>query len=194
MRMHICTNVHRRIFISHTELANCTQVVVQSSGIKYGNGPALPRITQAYSSVVPPTLPTYPPHTPHKLARFVWTSRSDGKTDLKVFSPPDTQTPVLSLHGLYALPFTIPFPNTTSVGAGFLFEYHQTVPPPVNDPSAGVTRIVQSLSWTPSLTLGFFQGFESLSDELSLDGSFLPICTVFKGGQVGVSVAPFYIT
>jgi hypothetical protein len=165
-----------------------------STGIKYGNGPALPRITQAYSSVVPPTLPTYPPHIPHKLARFVWTSRSDGKTDLKVFSPPDSQTPVLGVHGLHALPYTVPQPNSTSIGAGLLFMYHQTLFPPENNPSAGVTRFVQSLSWTSNLTLGFFQSFETLSDELSLDGGILPIGLVYKGGQIGLSVAPFYIT
>jgi hypothetical protein len=167
---------------------------VQSSGIKYGNGPALPRITQAYSSVVSPTLPTYPPHTPHKLARFVWMSWSDGKTDLRVFSPPDTQFPVLAVHGLHALPFTVPYPNSTSTGLGSLFMYHQTVLPQENNPSAGVTRFVQSLSWTSNLTVGFFQSFETLSDDLSLDGSILPIGLLYKGGQMGVSVAPFYIT
>jgi hypothetical protein len=88
------------------------QVLITGSTAKIGNGPVVGRYTQAFSSVVPPTNPKMPLHTPHRLAKFVWTDRPDGGRDLKLYSPPESTAPVMSITGLYSLPFVcIPVPS-----------------------------------------------------------------------------------
>eukprot|EP00884_Botryococcus_braunii_P005112 jgi/Botrbrau1/14601/Bobra.67_2s0001.1 len=95
---------------------------------RVGNGPMSSRSTQAFSSAVPPTQPSYPFHVPYRLAKFAWTTRADGSQDLQVFSPPTSTSPVVSITRLFALPFLcLPLPR------GFF-------------PALGLTNILQSVT------------------------------------------------
>eukprot|EP00884_Botryococcus_braunii_P003067 jgi/Botrbrau1/12761/Bobra.67_1s0120.1 len=88
-------------------------LVIMESTARIGNGPGLGgRLTQAFTNAVPPTQPNYPFHVPYRLAKFAWTTRADGGRDLQVYYPPASTRPVISITGLFTIPFLcLPIPR-----------------------------------------------------------------------------------
>eukprot|EP00884_Botryococcus_braunii_P010575 jgi/Botrbrau1/19519/Bobra.0035s0018.2 len=53
-----------------------------------------------------------------KLAVFKWTDRADGSTDLAIYDPSNTLTPILTVKGILTLPIYIPYGNTSTWHTG----------------------------------------------------------------------------
>ncbi len=148
------------------------QVAVQGSACRVNNGPPVPRFTQAFASVVPPTLPTSPVHVPHRLARFEWLTHQCGK-DLKVYSPTNRTTPALYIKGLKSV-VGVAFPVTYDSLASLALDlsFVQSVVPSYDPlgPITGHTRAVIAYQGTGGVAL--YSQYETLEGQLDLDGGF----------------------
>jgi hypothetical protein len=60
---------------------------------------------------------TYIEH-PCEVAVFKWTQRNDNIQDLAIYDPSNTQSPILTIKGLWYLPFGFPVANTTTWQTG----------------------------------------------------------------------------
>jgi hypothetical protein len=158
------------------------------------------RYTQAFSSVVPPTTLKYPLHVPHRLAKFVWTDRADGGKDLKLYSPPGSASPVITVTGLYKFPF-ICIPN--DIYSAFLPQSFQT----------GLTTFLQSVtdSYDPvgpitghvlgslrtasqGCTSAAFYGSIEAVKPVSLDGGFFNVGLYFPRVGYNLTAQPYPAT
>lgn len=167
------------------------QVIVVGASGKVGAGPQGGRVTQAFSSAIPPTLPMYPVHSPHRLAKFEWTHRSDGATDLKLYSPPNSTVPILSIWGLSRVPF-VSFPvgfnffNSLGISQKFVQSVVDSYEPV--GPIKGHVLAEVGVEGTGGIAL--WSRFET-SDALDLDGGFLNVGFAVENGKVRFTVAPY---
>lgn len=164
-------------------------VVVGASG-RVGKGPNALRATQAFSSAVPPTLPEFPLHVPHRLARFEWAHRSDGGTDLKLYSPPNSSSPIFSVWGLGTVPF-IKFPIgyelLPATGIGKVFQSVVDSYDPLG-PIRGYVAGEAGYEGTGGISL--YSRFET-SDALDLDGGFYNVGFYIEKAITKFTVQPY---
>lgn len=172
---------------------NCllfVQVTFEHASAKVGNGPAHGRVTQAYSTVVPPTLPTYPLHKPFRLARFEWTHRSDGATDLHVYSPPNNTVPVFSIWGLSRIPFiSFPIDYGFFPRVGVDDKFVQSVVDSYDPVGPVKGHVVGEAAYNGTGGIGLYTRFET-SDELNLDGGFYNV-GFYVDAKVRWTVGPY---
>jgi hypothetical protein len=166
------------------------QVLISGSSAKIGSGPVEGRYTQAFSSAVPPTNPKSPLHVPHRLAKFVWINRADGGKDLKLYSPPDSTSPVISITGLYSVPFVcIPVPSGI-FSALRLTTFLQSVTDSY-DPVGPITgHVVGNLDWQGCLSASVYGSIET-AKPVSLDGGFLNIGFYVSNTRYNITAQPY---
>eukprot|EP00884_Botryococcus_braunii_P023645 jgi/Botrbrau1/9965/Bobra.0012s0060.1 len=167
------------------------QFLFEGSSARVGNGPAAGRVTQAYSSAVPPTLPEYPERIPHRLARFDWRHRSDGATDLKIFSPPNSTIPVFSIFGLSRLPF-ISFPITPELVSTLNLNtrFVQSVVEEYDTPGPILGHVIVEASFVGNAGVALYTNFET-SDALDMDGGFYNVGLYVYNATTTIAVSPY---
>lgn len=167
------------------------QFLFEGASARVGNGPAAGRVTQAYSSAVPPTLPEYPERIPHRLARFDWRHRSDGATDLKIFSPPNNTSPVFSIYGLSHLPF-ISFSITPSLVSALNLNtrFVQSVVDEYDTDAPILGHVIVEASFVGSASIALYSNFET-SDALDMDGGFYNLGLYIYNATTTIKVLPY---
>ncbi len=181
-----------------TQSFSWLQAVVQAAGIRIGTSTLGGRITQAFSSAEPTTLLDYPPHTPHKLARFNWTTQGT-TTDLEVYSPPGSKVPILAVRGLYNVPYlSIPILNTTYFGPvvdEFLSYYQTAVSKGAYDFTGTITgHVKNTLTYSGSVNLATFAKVETPSNQLNMEGGLVNLGFSILNGEQGLRSVPFTVT
>lgn len=165
--------------------------MIEGSNAKVGNGPVAARITQAFASAVPPTLPSFPLHIPSTLARFDWTHRSDGANDLKIYSPPNRTEPVLSIVGLSRVPF-ISFPITPSffIALNLNTKFLQSVVDEYGTNGRVLGHILVGATFDGTGGIGTYSSFAT-SDALDLDGGFYNAGFNLRNATVTFTTTPY---
>jgi hypothetical protein len=168
------------------------QLIVQGSVCRVNKGPPVPRITQAFTSAIPTTLPSLPTHVPHRLARFEWTTRQYGGTDLKIYSPSNSSTPILYIKGLKyvgAAKFPVTYDTFTSLGLDTSFV--QSVVSSY-DPLGPVTGHVRGeIAYQGTGNVALYSSYETLEGELDLDGGFFNVGAYVGNGKARVTTEPY---
>eukprot|EP00884_Botryococcus_braunii_P005114 jgi/Botrbrau1/14603/Bobra.67_2s0003.1 len=164
-------------------------LIIIGSSARAGNGPVKGRITQAFSSAVPPTQPYFPTHVPFRLAKFDWTSRPDGAKDLKIYSPPASKTPVVSFTGLFTIPsLCVPLPAGIFPAFG-LTSFVQSVTDSY-DPVGPITgHTLGVLDWAACTTAAVYTAIET-APPVSLDGGFFNL-GFYLNGTIDFVVQPY---
>lgn len=167
------------------------QIMIEGSSAKVDNGPVAARVTQAFASAVPATLPSFPLHIPSKLAKFDWTHRSDGANDLKIYSPPDSTDPVLSIFGLSRVPF-ITFPITPNffVALNLDVKFLQTVVDQYGPDGKVLGHILVGATFDGTGGIGIYSRYET-SDALDLDGGFYNAGFNLRNATVTFTTTPY---
>eukprot|EP00884_Botryococcus_braunii_P003066 jgi/Botrbrau1/12760/Bobra.67_1s0119.1 len=164
-------------------------VVIIGSSARVGDGPVKGRITQAFTSALPPVEPSDPLHVPFKLAKFVWTTAANGARDVKVYSPPTSTAPVIHVSGLFAIPFLclpVPFGFFPAFG---LTSFLQSVTDSF-DPVGPITgHTLGNIDWKACMTTAAYASIET-APPVSLDGGFVNL-GFFVNGTVEYQLQPY---
>lgn len=189
LHSHHSCNIFKR-FVP-TKWSPVLQLMIEGSNAKVDNGPVTARITQAFASAVPPTLPSFPLHIPSKLARFAWTHRSDGANNLKIYSPPNSPDPVLSIFGLSRVPF-ISFPITPSffIALNLNTKFLQSVVDQYGPGGKVEDHILVGATFDGTGGIGIYSRFDT-SDALDLDGGFYNAGFNLRNATVTFTTTPY---
>lgn len=165
--------------------------MIQGASARVGSGPAANRFTQAFSSAVPPTLSSHPLHVPHRLARFDFSHRSDGLTDLQVHSPPNSSLPIFKIWGLGRVPFvSFPIRYTLFGSLDIDFQFLQSVVDSYEPLGPIKGHVLNNVAYEGTAGLALYSGFET-SDALDLDGGFINVGFYVRNAATRLSVRAY---
>lgn len=164
------------------------QFVVQGASAKVGSGPTAGRLTQAFASAVPPTLPSVPTHVPHRLARFDFTHRSDGLTNLHVYSPPNSSLPIFKIWGLGSVPFlTFPIGYNFFASVGINDQLLQSVVQSYEPLGPIKGHVLTRVVYDGTAGLALYSRYET-SDGLNMDGGLINVGLYIRNATTRLTV------